>query len=165
MAFGGVAIGSIKAQLLAIVTGISTYSIGTSSPMAIPATTGAKTATRATLLISSVIKSIRIISKETVNNILISLEEMADATTSTIPEADIPFAKANPPPNRMRIPQGNFCVSGQRMIKSLRFMLNGIANNEIAAIIEIIVSLKAKPGIYLLIKVLKIHKKMATAKN
>ena len=65
MAFGGVAMGSIKAQLLAMVTGINTFNIGMFKPIAIPATTGASTATRATLLISSVIKSIKTISKLT----------------------------------------------------------------------------------------------------
>ncbi len=52
MALGGVAIGSINAQLDAMVTGISTFSIGIFNPIAIPATTGARTATKATLLIS-----------------------------------------------------------------------------------------------------------------
>ena len=50
MALGGVAMGSIKAQLLAMVTGIKRYKIGISNPKAIPATTGANTATKATLL-------------------------------------------------------------------------------------------------------------------
>ena len=41
MALGGVAMGSIKAQLLAIVTGINTFKIGMFNPIAIPAITGA----------------------------------------------------------------------------------------------------------------------------
>ena len=48
MAFGGVAMGSIKAQLEAMVTGINTFKIGMFKPIAIPATTGANTATNAT---------------------------------------------------------------------------------------------------------------------
>jgi len=70
MALGGVAIGSIKAQLDAIVTGIKTYNNGISNPIVTPATTGAKTATSATLLINSVIKSMRIINRETMANTL-----------------------------------------------------------------------------------------------
>lgn len=70
MAFGGVAMGSIKAQLLAIVTGMSRYTIGIPRPIAIPATTGANTATKATLLMSSVINSINKISKLAVAVIL-----------------------------------------------------------------------------------------------
>jgi len=55
MAFGGVAIGNINAQLAAIVVGINMSRISSSSPMATPAITGQKIATKATLLISSVI--------------------------------------------------------------------------------------------------------------
>ena len=40
MAFGGVAIGNINAQLLAMVTGINKFKIGIFNPIAIPATTG-----------------------------------------------------------------------------------------------------------------------------
>ena len=68
---------NIKAQLLAIVTGINRYSIGISRPIAIPATTGARTATKATLLINSVINNINTISKEIaqdVENVVISLQ-------------------------------------------------------------------------------------------
>ena len=59
IAFGGVAIGNINAQLDAIVTGIKTYNSGTPKPIAIPAITGAKTATNATLLINSVMNNIK----------------------------------------------------------------------------------------------------------
>ena len=55
--------GSIKAQLEAIVTGTSRFKIGVFKPIAIPATIGARTATKATLLISSVINSISTINK------------------------------------------------------------------------------------------------------
>lgn len=108
MAFGGVAMGSIKAQLLAMVTGMSKYRIGTPRPIAIPATTGAKTATKATLLISSVINSISMINKLAVAVTLKFPAAMAPETASTIPDTDIPFANAKPPPNKMSMPQANF---------------------------------------------------------
>ena len=76
MAFGGVAIGSIKAQLLAIVTGINKCNTGISRPMAIPATTGANTATKATLLMISVMKSIRNMSRLAIIKMEISLVAM-----------------------------------------------------------------------------------------
>ena len=58
IALGGVAIGNIKAQLAAMVIGINSCNSGISIPIAIPAITGARTVTRATLLINSVIKII-----------------------------------------------------------------------------------------------------------
>lgn len=118
MALGGVAIGSIKAQLLAIVTGINKYSMGISNPIAIPATTGAKTATKATLLINSVINSIKKIKSAAVNKILISLAAIVLATRSTIPLTDIPLANAKPPPKRIKMPQANLWVSPQVIRKS-----------------------------------------------
>ena len=77
MALGGVDMGSIKAQLLAMVTGIKTYNIGIPSPIAIPAITGAKTATKATLLINSVMNSISKIRSVTVSKTWSSAAEIA----------------------------------------------------------------------------------------
>src|SRR5690606_19293186 len=120
MALGGVAIGSIKAQLLAMVTGIKRYSIGTFNPIAIPATTGANTAVKATLLISSVMNSIKNINKVAISKILMLLFDILVAITSIIPLSDIPLAKANPPPNNIKIPHDNFWVSFHFKIKSDR---------------------------------------------
>jgi len=103
--------------LLAIVTGISKYTMGKPKPMAIPATTGANTATKATLLISSVIKSIRKISRVAVRSTLMSLAAIIPATKSTIPVTDIPLARAKPPPKSIKMPQANCCVSFHSRIK------------------------------------------------
>ena len=85
--------------------------MGISKPIAIPATTGAKTAINATLLINSVIKIIKVMSNTAVAKTLILLVEIAVETTSTIPLTDMPFANANPPPKRINIPQASFSVS------------------------------------------------------
>ena len=111
MALGGVAIGSINAQLLAMVTGISKYKMGISSPRAIPATTGAKTATKATLLISSVMKSISKINKVAVRKTFKFAAAILSVISDTIPVNDIPFANASPPPKRIKMPQASFEVS------------------------------------------------------
>ena len=54
MAFGGVEIGSIKAKLEAMVTGITNIKTDSPTPSAIPITTGINIVTKATLLITSV---------------------------------------------------------------------------------------------------------------
>src|SRR5690606_2080257 len=118
MALGGVAIGNIKAQLLAIVIGINKCRSGIFKPIAIPATIGANTAVKATLLINSVINNIKVINNVAINNTLISLLEIDVAIISMIPLSDIALAKAKPPPNKIRIPQDNFWVSFQFSIKS-----------------------------------------------
>ena len=56
IAFGGVAMGNINAQLEASVMGIMRERTGLPSPKAIPAMTGRNTVTKATLLMSSVMK-------------------------------------------------------------------------------------------------------------
>ena len=117
MAFGGVAMGNIKAQLLAMVTGMSKYKSGISKPIAIPATTGAKTATRATLLINSVIKSIKRIKRETVSNTFKLALAIPSVIKETIPVVDMPLAKAKPPPKRIKIPQAKREVSSHFRIK------------------------------------------------
>ena len=146
MAFGGVAMGSIKAQLLAMVTGINTFKIGMFKPIAIPATTGANTATNATLLMSSVINSINTISKHTT---IIGLKPpllMPSVITATKPLEAIPFAKAKPPPNSNKIPQASLLVSFQCNTKSPFLKFIGIANKEMAPIKLIMVSDNCKPG-------------------
>lgn len=138
--------------------------MGRPSPMAIPATTGANTATRATLLINSVINSIRTINKEAVSNILRLLSAITWATKSTIPETDMPFASDRPPPNSIKIPQASFWVSIHSKIKSPFFRLYGSVNNAIAAKILIRVSDRPKLGKMELINVLNTHKNIVTPK-
>ena len=164
MAFGGVAIGNINAQLLAMVTGINKFKIGMFNPIAIPATTGVKTATNATLLISSVINNIKMINKETVNRILNSPAAIASVINETKPEEAIPLASAKPPPNNNKIPQANLLVSFQSNTKIPFLIFNGMANKATAPIKLIMVSDSFNPGSKSLITVLVIHKKTVIAK-
>ena len=89
-----------------------------SSPIATPATTGAKTATNATLLINSVIKSIKQISIKTIINTLKFVFVINSVTDKIIPVSDIAFARDRPPPNNNNIPQERFLVSFHFKTKS-----------------------------------------------
>ena len=136
--------------------------MGMPKPIAIPATTGASTATRATLLISSVINNINKINNDAVSRILRSLCPITAATKSTIPETDMPLANESPPPNKIRIPHASFWVSFHSKMKSPFLRLNGNVNSAMAANILISVSDNPKLGNIELIKVLNTHKKMVT---
>ena len=112
IALGGVAIGSMNAQLLAIVTGTTRSKGFMSQDSAIWATTGTMTTVSAKLLITSVRKS------ETSTNPAMSKPgDMAGtddthwATASNTPASLSCPAKVSPPPKRSRMSHGKRAVS------------------------------------------------------
>ena len=127
MALGGVAIGSINAQLLAMVTGISKYKMGISILGRYPPQQGLKQQPKPHyLLIGSVMKSISKINKVAVRKTFKLAAEILSVISDTMPVNDIPFANANPPPKRIKMPQSLKCSPhSNRKTPSLK--LNGMA--------------------------------------
>ena len=112
MALGGVAIGSIKAQLAARVIGIERRIGFKPNPMAIPETIGKKMVTNATLEITSVKNKARVVKPRKTKKSESELEKKF-AIFKTNPVSKIEEARLKPPPNNNNIPQGNFSVDFQ----------------------------------------------------
>ena len=149
IAFGGVATGSIKAQLAAKVTGAANIIGLMPISIAIAPITGRNVAVVATLLVSSVKKIIItaiIITIRVVGRVLIN--ERLEPNQAANPELLTAAARDKPPPKSNNTPQGNFsrCIQRRRMGSSLSPL--GTINSEIAPAIAILESSSAlKPGI------------------
>ena len=112
MALGGVATGSINAQLAARATGIATCALSKPIPIATPNIIGTKVAVVAWLLVSSV-RNTTITTTRSIKRIgLISLKVVKKLPIqSPKPVFLICPAIERPPPNRISTPQGRFFVT------------------------------------------------------
>ena len=114
IALGGVATGSMNAQLAAKATMAITRSGSSPRSGAAAANTGTRVAVVAILLVSSVKSTTK--PTITVSNMIGDIDGNPDTHTpiaSSAPVALIVAARLKPPPNKISVPHGNSRVSGQ----------------------------------------------------
>ena len=141
-AFGGVAIGNIKAQLAAITTAIPI--ILTGSPILIANTPmiGRKDIVKAVLDKTSVKKTVaKINMHKTKSTEKLFRKVNCEASQSPKPLNIIAFARAKPPPNSNNRPQGS-CFICFHCNKSFFLFEDGIKKNKKAEVIAIPESVK-----------------------
>ena len=155
MAFGGVATGSMKAQLAAIVHGITKKSGFTFIPIEKAISIGAKVAMVAVFEFNSVKKIIKVTKIIISKKILYpSKKEEKLAIQSAKPVMLNALERAIPPPTNNKTPHGILLAVSQ--LHALLFFLIGIINKRSAPNNPIEVSLIFKSKL-LLINLLKIH--------
>lgn len=130
MALGGVAIGNIKAQLLAIVTGINRFKIEIFKPTTIPTTTGAKTATKAKLLLNSVINNIKTINRETFSKTGKFPAAIVSVISATNPLEAIRFASDKPPVSLIKSRITEIAIGNMTTVEAvllIHILINAVA--------------------------------------
>lgn len=142
MAFGGVATGSIKAQLAARQTGTVKDTGRTPMPTATAPNTGRKVEVVATLLVTSV--------KKIINAATANIRNIGGTVLSTLKPSPIQMPRPlefiwaaidKPPPNKINNPHGNLSESLQSKSSPL-FEVDGIINKRMAEIIAMPASVR-----------------------
>ena len=140
IALGGVATGSMNAQLAAIVIGTVRNRGDMPSCSAIAPITGSRVAVVARLLVSSVRKITRVTDAKTSTAMPSALSgARLSPSHNASPEFDTTAARLKPPPNRINTPQGMRTISSQTRIG--RDLPLGSKNNMTAAVMTIPASL------------------------
>ena len=141
-AFGGVAIGNIKAQLAAITTAIPIILTGSPISMAITLMIGRNDIVKAVLDRTSVKKTVvKINMHKTKSTEKLFRKVNCEASQSPKPLNIIAFARAKPPPKSNNKPQGN-CFICFHCNKSFFLFEDGIRKNIKAEVIAIPESVK-----------------------
>ena len=141
-AFGGVAIGNIKAQLAAITTAIPAILTGIPILIATTPIIGRNDIVKAVLDKTSVKKTVAKIKIKIINSKEKLLRKVnCDANQSPKPVTITAFANAKPPPNNNNKPQGSSFIS-LHCNKSFFLFEDGIKKNKKAEVIAIPESVK-----------------------
>src|SRR5690554_476556 len=134
IALGGVATGSINAQLAPNTTGIANNKGFSPKPIATEANIGKNAAVEAVLLVISVKKTISVITVTIMSKIgQVFKAPIPVPIQLAKPVPLIADAMLKPPPNNKRTPHGSFTVSDHTSKAELSILSAGIIKNNAAA--------------------------------